>query len=104
MSTVAYNGLMDFLCNTFAPEDLMRMGEQLIYRAKQLQEPTLQPYTMEEINAMIDKAEADIEAGRMIPDEDVMREMVEELRRDVAEDAALSRMAENLNEPLYARA
>ncbi|MBO7438203.1 MAG: hypothetical protein J6T60_10495 [Bacteroidales bacterium] len=33
-------------------------------------ERNLRPYTMEEINAMLDEAEADIAAGRMIPEEE----------------------------------
>ena len=38
----------------------------------------LKPYTMEEINAMIDESEADIRAGRVIPSEQVFREIREE--------------------------
>lgn len=37
------------------------------------EEPELRPYSMAEINAMIDAAEADIAAGRTIPHEEVMR-------------------------------
>ncbi len=57
---------MDFLCNTFAPADLKRMGEQLIGYAKQKEdeEELFRPYTMEEVNALLDEAEADFEAGR----------------------------------------
>ena len=33
-------------------------------------ERNLRPYTMEEINAMLDEAEADFAAGRGIPDEE----------------------------------
>ena len=45
-------------------------------------EEKFRPYTMEEINAMIDRAEADIAAGRGIPDEEVWREFEEELARE----------------------
>ena len=40
--------------------------------------PPMRRYTMDEINAMLDEAEADIAAGRTIPHEVVMREMEEE--------------------------
>ena len=40
----------------------------------------LKPYTMEEINAMIDESEADIRAGRIIPSEQVFREIREEFK------------------------
>ena len=38
-----------------------------------LREDFFRPYTMEEVNAMLDRAEADFEAGRGIPDEEVWR-------------------------------
>jgi hypothetical protein len=38
-------------------------------------------YTKAELNAMLDEAEANFEAGLGIPDEEVMREMDEEIER-----------------------
>ena len=38
-------------------------------------------FTRAELNAMLDKAEANFEAGRGIPHEEVMREMDEEIER-----------------------
>jgi hypothetical protein len=38
-------------------------------------------YTIEEINTMLDKAEADFAAGKGIPHEEVMREWDEEIVR-----------------------
>ena len=38
-----------------------------------LREVFFRPYTMEEVNAMLDRTEADFEAGRGIPDEEVWR-------------------------------
>ena len=40
--------------------------------------PPMKRYTMEEINAMLDEAEADFAAGKGIPHEEVMREWDEE--------------------------
>ena len=45
------------------------------------EEHCLKPYTMEEINAMLDVAEANFAAGRGIPHEEVMREWDEEIAR-----------------------
>ena len=42
----------------------------------------LKRYTMKEINAMIDEAEAEIAAGRGIPDEEVWRKYDEEFARE----------------------
>ena len=41
----------------------------------------LKPYTMEEINAMLDAAEADIAAGRTTPHEESMRQARESIAR-----------------------
>ena len=42
---------------------------------------TIKRYTMDDINAIIDEAEAEIAAGLGIPHEEVMREMDEEIER-----------------------
>lgn len=41
----------------------------------------LKPYTMEEINAMLDEAEANFAAGRGIPHEESMRQLDEKIAR-----------------------
>ena len=48
-------------------------------------EEKFRPYTMDEINAMIDRAEADIAAGRGIPDEEVWREFENDLLHAMVE-------------------
>ena len=48
----------------------------------------LRPFTMEELNARIDRAEAEIAAGLAIDDEDVWRELDEEFAREDAEEDA----------------
>jgi predicted transcriptional regulator len=49
----------------------------------------LRPFTIEELNARIDEAEADIAAGRVIDDDEVWAELEEELvceeQREMAE-------------------
>ena len=52
------------------------------------EEYSLRPFTMEELNARIDQAEAEIAAGLGIDDEDVWRELEEEFAREDAEEDA----------------
>ena len=47
--------------------------------AKAAQDDPLRPYTMAEIDAMLDEAEADFAAGKGIPHEEVMRRSRERL-------------------------
>lgn len=51
---------------------------------------TPMPYTMEEINAMLDAAEADFEAGRFIDDDDAWEDLDAELAREKAEKLELA--------------
>jgi len=53
------------------------------------EEYPLRPFTMEELNARIDQAEAEIAAGLGTPHEEVMREMDEEIERWEQEDLKL---------------
>ena len=66
------------------------------------EEYSLPPYTMEEINAMLDEAEAEIAAGIGISHEDMMREWEEELAREEQEELEASRRY--LQEPEMAEA
>ncbi len=54
----------------------------------------LKPYTMEEINAMLDAAEADIAAGRTTPHEESMRQARERIARKARMKREESVMAE----------
>jgi len=50
------------------------------------EEYSLRPFTVEELNARIDQAEAEIAAGKVIDSEDVWRELEEEFAREDAEE------------------
>jgi hypothetical protein len=50
---------------------------------------SLRPFTLEELNARIDQAEAEIATGLGTPHEEVMREMDEEIERWEQEDLKL---------------
>lgn len=81
MSTTALEGLLSYLYDTLSPSSMRWVGEHLIEHAKQEQGEQLRPYTMQEIDAMLDEAEAEIAAGGGIPHEVVMREWDEEIAR-----------------------
>ena len=84
MSTATLAGLLDYLYGTLTPSNMRWVGEHLIERATK-EEHTPKPYTMEEINSMLDLAEADFAAGRFIDDDDVWEELDAELAREKEE-------------------
>ena len=81
MGTAILTGLRDYLYSTLSPANMMWLGTQLTEYAKREEQPP-KPYTMEEINAMLDMAEADFEAGKGIPDEEAWREWEDEIARE----------------------
>ncbi|MBO4551533.1 MAG: hypothetical protein J5733_12450 [Bacteroidaceae bacterium] len=81
MSTATLSGLRDYLYSTLSPADMIWLGTQLTEHARKEEHP-ITPYTMEEINARLDLAEAEIAAGIGTPHEDMMREWEEELARE----------------------
>ena len=81
MSTAALTSLRDYLTGTLSSADMIWLIEEMKDFTKSPEE-RLKPMTMEEINARLDQAERDFEAGRGIPHEEVMREWEEELQRE----------------------
>ncbi len=78
MSTTALQGLLEYLYGTLTPKDMRWVADHLIEHAQRSSEP-LKRLTMEEVNAMLDEAEANFAAGRTIPHEEVMRRWDEEI-------------------------
>ena len=78
MSTTALQGLLEYLYGTLTPKDMCWVADHLIDHAQRSSEP-LKRLTMEEVNAMLDEAEANFAAGRTIPHEEVMRRWDEEI-------------------------
>ena len=68
-------------------ESIMPAGANA--KAADDEEYSLRPFTLEELNARIDQAEAEIAAGLVTPHEEVMREMDEEIERWEQEDLKL---------------
>ena len=89
MSTATLTSLLDYLIGTLSPSDMRWISEKLNEYAKK-EEYSLKPFTMEELNARIDQAEADIAAGLGTPHEEMMREWEEELAREEQEELELA--------------
>ena len=81
MSTQALTGLRDYLIGTLSIADMNWLAAELTEFARK-EELSQKPYTMEELNAMLDVAEADIAAGRVIDDEDAWDELDEALAHE----------------------
>ena len=64
MSTATLTNLLEYLYETLSPNNMRWVGEHLIEHANKKEEP-IKRYTMEDLNAMLDEAEADITAGRV---------------------------------------
>lgn len=81
MSIAALQGLLEYLYVTLSPDNMLWVADHLIEQAKQADGSELKPYTMEEINAMLDEAEANFAAGKGIPDEEAWDEWEEDFAR-----------------------
>lgn len=73
--------LLDEVTAIVGDEELMRKAINSLRRLRRMEnakvekEETLVPYTMDEINAMMDESEADEKAGRTISGEEMSRRM-----------------------------
>ena len=80
MSTATLTGLRDYLYSTLSPADMIWLGTQLTEHARD-ERHTPKPYTMEEVNAMLDVAEEEIAEGRTTSHEESMRRWQEKIAR-----------------------
>ena len=62
-------GLLEYLYATLSPNSMRWLGEHLIEHAQS----AVQPYTMAEIDAMLEESERDFEAGRCYSTEQVLQ-------------------------------
>ena len=81
MSEATLTSLLEYLYGALTPSNRRWLAEHLIESVKMEEGEILKPYTMEEINAMLDESEAEIVAGIGTPHEEVMREWDEEIAR-----------------------
>ena len=81
MNTDSLTGLIDFLSGALTPADMKLVGERLLTCAQKHQkdEEFLRPYTMDEINAMLDKAEEQAATGQYITNDELFRRWNERL-------------------------
>ena len=76
MSTATLNGLRDYLYGTLSKEDMVWLVEELIHYVRR--EDDLKPYTIEELDARIDKSERDAVEGRYRTHEEVFASIMNE--------------------------
>lgn len=89
MSITALTNLRDYLTTALSADDIMWLMDEMddfLHNSDGSQVP----YTMSEINAMLDEAEANFAAGRGIPHEEVMREWDEEISRMEQEEREMA--------------
>ena len=93
MSTAALTNLRDYLTGTLSPANMLWLSTQLAdYAKKKEEEYSLCPFTMEELNARIDQAEANFKAGLGIPDEEAWDDLEEELALQEEEQHEMAEM------------
>lgn len=77
MSQTTLSNLLVYLYSALTPQNMMWLGQNLIQRAEKESE-MLRPYTMDEINAMIDNAERESAAGEYRTNEEVFKGLLSE--------------------------
>ncbi len=83
MSTATLTNLRDYLYGTLTPDNMLWLSSELAdYAKKKVASPCR--YTLQEMNSMLDKAEANFAAGRGIPNEEVWRDLEEEFAKEDA--------------------
>ena len=71
MSTATLRSLLDYLYGTLSISNMRWVGERLIEQANKKEKERLRPYTMQEIDNMLDEAEAAFEAGEYLTNDEV---------------------------------
>ena len=77
MSTTTLEGLRDYLYGTLSPANMLWLSAQLAEYAQKEENIRLRPYTMEEIDNMLDEAEAAFEAGDYLTNDEVFHHQKE---------------------------
>lgn len=81
MSEATLTSLLEYLYRVLTPSNRHWLAEHLVDNMQTDGNEALKPYTMEEINAMLDESEAEIAAGIGTSHEEMMREWDEEIAR-----------------------
>ena len=72
MSTATLTNLLEFLYGILTPSNMKWVGEHLIEQSEKI-EKLMQPYSMEEIDTMLEESEQDFEAGRCYSTDEVLK-------------------------------
>ena len=80
MNTATLTSLLDYLCGTLSSSNMRWVGEHLIEQAKKQESEQFRPYTMQEIDDMLDEAEAAFEAGEYLTNDDVFHHQKNSVR------------------------
>lgn len=81
MSTATLSGLRDYLYGTLSADDMIWLVEELTGYIRK--ENELKPYTMEELDARIDKSERDASEGRFKTHEEVFANIMSQARLQI---------------------
>lgn len=79
MSTTALQGLLEYLYGTLTPSNMRWVADHLIEHADRAEKSGLRRFSTEEVDALLDEAEAEIAAGIGTSHDEVMREWDEEI-------------------------
>ena len=71
MSIATLTSLLDYLNATLSASNMRWLGEHLIEQARKQESEQLRPYTMQEIDDMLDEAEAAFENGDYLTNDEV---------------------------------
>ena len=71
MSTATLTSLLDYLYGTLSASNMRCVGEHLIERSKIEEDEQLRPFTMNEIDNMLDEAEAAFAKGEYMTNDEV---------------------------------
>jgi len=72
MKKEALDGLLSYLLETLTPDEMRYLGEELRWHSDD-NDPRFRPYTMEEVNAMLDEAEKEIAEGNTVSNDESFR-------------------------------
>ena len=72
MTTTTLSGLLEYLRGTLTANNMRWVGEHLIEYANKEEAEQLRPYTMQEIDDMLDEAETAFENGEYLTNDEVL--------------------------------
>ena len=87
MSTTTLTGLRDFLYSTLTTNNMLWLGTQLTERAKEQEGLSSEPYSKDDIEAMVTEGVRQAVAGLSQDSDEMFRELKEEFTREEHEES-----------------